>query len=619
MARTVGETFRRIGDALAARDAGALGDAELLQRFVKRADAAAFTALVRRHGPMVLGVCKRLLRDAADADDAFQTTFVLLSRKAGSLGRPERLAGWLFQVAYRTARRARALRARRRECQAPLPEAAMDSPVAEIVWRELRPIFDEELDRLPEKLRLPVVLCFLEGRTKRGAARQLGWPEGTFSTRLQQARELLRGRLARRGVALSAGTFSLALFEGAAAAAMPPTLTSATVHVASLAATGVALTGPVAVLTQGVIHSMYLTKLKLAAALVVAVGVLGGGAGWVSQRGDGGGSARAEQPAAPERPNSSAAAKDEPAAKKSPAVDPRSLDDLYDLTARVPADAQQRYEEALAREQQARTAVDMAERTLSRRENSVARLKKSLDAGQTPGKDQYEFTAAALDVARAELIRAKKVFALAQAERQRAEAARDLNRANAPAAIDAALAEVDVRQAEANLDAAKARLRLKQIELANTKQLQTQNVVSKAEYERAAAEAEIAEAGVKQAEAALERARLILKQSRKPADPAPKIAPPAAKTDPTAEKARDRIRELFNEKVKWAAEAEADAARAAEAEARIRDALESLHKLRLRQAERAKALHDAGALSADELKKAYDALDTAKKRLAEGR
>jgi RNA polymerase sigma factor (sigma-70 family) len=618
MAQSVGETFRRIGEALAASNAGAQGDAELLQRFTKRSDSAAFTALVRRHGPMVLGVCRRLLRDAADADDAFQTTFVLLARKAGSLGRPERLAGWLFQVAYRTARRARALRARRRECQAPLPEAATDSPVAEIVWRELRPIFDEELNRLPEKLRLPVVLCFLEGRTKRGAARHLGWPEGTFSTRLQQARELLRGRLSRRGVALSTGAFSLALFEGSATAAVPPALTSATVHVASLAAAGAALTGPVAVLTQGVIHSMYLTKLKLAAALVVAVGVLGGGAGWVSQRGD----ARAEQPAAGpgDRAAETAPAKD--ATKTPPADSNRPESGLFfhywyprqDQPAA--ADAQQAYENALLREQQARSAVDMAERTLARRQNSVDRLMKLLDAGQSPGKDQYEFTAAALDVARAELARAKQVLTVAQEERQRAETARDLNRANAPVAIDAALAEVDVRQAEANLDAARARLRLKQIELANTKQLQAQNVVSKAEYERAVAETQIAEAGVKQAEAALERARLILKQSRKPAtDPAPKLKPPAIETDP---RELDR-RKLLDRKVTEAARAEEEEARATQSEARIRFELESLHKVRLRQAERAKALHDAGALSAEELKKAYDALDAAKKRLAEGR
>ena len=235
-------------------------------------------------------------------------------RKAGSLSRPEQLAGWLFQVAYRTARRARFTRLRRRSHELPLPDVAVESPIAEIVWRELQPIFDEEVTRLPEKLRLPVVMCFLEGRTKRSAARSLGWAEGTFSCRLQQARELLRTRLTRRGVTLSAGAMTMALFQGTASASISAPLMSTTIHSASLAAAGSALSAPVAALTQGVIQSMFLTKLKIVAALVVAVGVLGGGTGWLMSNGSGSGdlamagepgTTPAEKKSTPSQPNTS--------------------------------------------------------------------------------------------------------------------------------------------------------------------------------------------------------------------------------------------------------------------------------------------------------------------------
>jgi RNA polymerase sigma factor (sigma-70 family) len=281
MAQSVTRAVGRLRHLLAVKDAAGESDVDLLRRFANRADSAAFEAIVRRHGPMVLGVCRRLLRDSADADDSFQATFCILARKASALSRPERLAGWLFQVAYRTARRARGLRQRRQANQVPLPEIAVASPVAQIVWRELQPIFDEEVSRLPENLRLPVVLCFLEGQTKRSAAKNLGWPEGTFSCRLQQARELLRSRLSRRGVTLSAGALAVALFQGTATAAVSSSLASATINSAALAATGATLSGPAAVLAHGVLHSMYVTKLKIAAVLVLTVGVFGSGTGWV--------------------------------------------------------------------------------------------------------------------------------------------------------------------------------------------------------------------------------------------------------------------------------------------------------------------------------------------------
>jgi RNA polymerase sigma factor (sigma-70 family) len=179
----------------------ALSDEQLLEWFVRRREEAAFSALVRRHGPMVLGVCRRVLRHSHDAEDAFQATFLVLAEKAHRLRRPELLANWLYGVAYRTALHARQRAARRSERER--ETAAMFPPTSdpEIESRELRRILDEELHRLPEKYRAPLVLCYLEGKTNEEAARLLGWPAGSMSHRLARGRELLRERLhARLGV-----------------------------------------------------------------------------------------------------------------------------------------------------------------------------------------------------------------------------------------------------------------------------------------------------------------------------------------------------------------------------------------------------------------------------------
>src|SRR5215472_6015997 len=173
-------------------------DRELLDCFVQRRDDAAFAALVRRHGPMVLSVCRRVLRHAQDTEDAFQATFLVLARKAARLRRPELLANWLYGVAYRTAQHARERSARRhqREREAasmPAPTTDPESPQL-----ELRRVLDEELHRLPEKYRLPLVLCYLEGKTNKEAACLLGWPSGSMAHRLERGRDLLRERLGAR-------------------------------------------------------------------------------------------------------------------------------------------------------------------------------------------------------------------------------------------------------------------------------------------------------------------------------------------------------------------------------------------------------------------------------------
>ena len=179
-------------------------DAQLLVRFALERDDNAFAALVQRHGPMVLGVCSRVLRDPNDADDAFQATFLVLVRKARSISRPHLLANWLFGVARRTALEAKTRAARRQARERKVVDVATADPTLAAVWADLRPVLDEEVGRLPERYRVPFVLCYLEGRTNEEAARLLDCPKGTVLSRLSWARQRLRTRLTHRGLAPSA-------------------------------------------------------------------------------------------------------------------------------------------------------------------------------------------------------------------------------------------------------------------------------------------------------------------------------------------------------------------------------------------------------------------------------
>jgi RNA polymerase sigma factor (sigma-70 family) len=259
------------------RDGGGLTDGQLLQCFLSQRDEAAFAALVRRHSPMVWGVCRRVLHNPHDAEDAFQATFLVLVRKAAAIRQKELVGNWLYGAAYRAALEAKAARRRVRERQVsamPEPEAP-----AEDLWADLRPVLDRELSRLPDKYRVPVVLCDLEGRARREVARQLGIPEGTLSSRLATARRTLARRLARRGLALSGGALALALSQDGAAAGMPTSLVSSTIQAARVSAGGGAISAEVAALTEGVLKAMLLSKLKIVSAVVLALGVLVAGAG----------------------------------------------------------------------------------------------------------------------------------------------------------------------------------------------------------------------------------------------------------------------------------------------------------------------------------------------------
>src|SRR5262249_33634011 len=174
---------------LTAQQSSRLTDQQLLQRFVATREEAAFATLVERHGPMVLGVCRAVLRHAQDAEDACQATFLVLARNAASIRKPTSLAHWLHGVAYRLARRAKADRDRIYERRA--NDRSPPSPLDELTGRELRQILHEELAHLPERYRVPLILCYLEGKTQDEAARQLGWTAATLKGRVDRGRNLL--------------------------------------------------------------------------------------------------------------------------------------------------------------------------------------------------------------------------------------------------------------------------------------------------------------------------------------------------------------------------------------------------------------------------------------------
>jgi RNA polymerase sigma factor (sigma-70 family) len=227
---------------------------------------------------MVWGVCRRVLRRHHDAEDAFQATFLVLVRKAASIASRELLANWLYGVAHRTALKAGAAigkRHRRERQVTPMPEP---EAVGQDSGDDLLPLLDQELSRLPDRYRVPVILCDLEGKTRKEAARQLGVPEGTVAGRLARARALLAKRLARPGRALSGAGVSAVLVRSASAS-VPAAVASSTVKAAGLLAAGQAaavgaISARVVVLTEGVLKAMLLTKLKAATGMCLAVGML---------------------------------------------------------------------------------------------------------------------------------------------------------------------------------------------------------------------------------------------------------------------------------------------------------------------------------------------------------
>jgi RNA polymerase sigma factor (sigma-70 family) len=306
---------------LAAENEHADADAQLLQRFVTARDEMAFELLLRRHGPMVRGVCRRLLRRTHDVEDAFQATFLALVRKAGGITGRGSLSGWLYRVAYRTALRARSAAGRLPATGDSLTEPVAPPVSADLVWRDLRPLLDDEVSRLPARYSLPVVLCYFQGMSHEEAARELGCAKTTVAVRLLRARKLLHGRLTRRGLALSAGALVEALSQHAARATLP----AATVHAALRAAvafgtgsTAGASTRAVS-LAEGVLRTMLLTKVKATAAVILlTAGLVAFGVGWLPRS--------ANVKGAPPAP-------DEPPPAKAPTPPPERPADVVDISA----------------------------------------------------------------------------------------------------------------------------------------------------------------------------------------------------------------------------------------------------------------------------------------------
>src|SRR5262245_10585702 len=213
-----GTALQHVRRLLAGRVGEGKSDGELLRAFADRQDHEVFAVLVRRHGPMVFNVCRRVLRQQQDAEDAFQATFLVLARNAAAVRSGQALAAWLHRAAYRMALGLRRAAARRRHHEGKATVMTSRDPAADVAWQELQALLEDEVQRLPEKYRMAFVLCCLEGQSRADAARVLGLKEGTISSRLDQAHKRLQSRLARRGVALTAALTAAALADRAGAA-----------------------------------------------------------------------------------------------------------------------------------------------------------------------------------------------------------------------------------------------------------------------------------------------------------------------------------------------------------------------------------------------------------------
>lgn len=279
----LGQVLRHLRRLIGGQPPEELLDGPLLEQFLARRDAAAFEALVQRYGPLVFGVCRRVLQDEHDAEDAFQATFLVFARRADAIRTPGAVGSWLCGTAYRIALKARAAKARRRAQEKEAGTKLKMDRADRDAWDELKPILDEELSRLPEKYRIPLVLCYLEGKTNEDAARELGWAPGSMSYRLAQAKERLRERLIHRGVAITTGLFGPALALHAQTALPPaliePTVQGAILFQAGQAAAGV-LSAQVIALAEAMLRAAHVLKVMIAALIGLFLFVLIGSIGW---------------------------------------------------------------------------------------------------------------------------------------------------------------------------------------------------------------------------------------------------------------------------------------------------------------------------------------------------
>ncbi|OAI42293.1 hypothetical protein AYO40_00175 [Planctomycetaceae bacterium SCGC AG-212-D15] len=279
MARApLGSVLRQLRKLVGGDTREETGDGVLLERFAGARDEQAFEELLARHGPMVYGVCRRLVDNEHDAADAYQATFLVLAKKAGSIRKRDAVGSWLYGVAYRVARKARARAGRVRTSDEPVDPMSNADPSSAVVWADLRRVLDDELNTLPRKYRDPLVLCYLEGQTHEQAARSLGWPTGTMSRRVGRGLEWLRERLTRRGVTMPSAALMAVLAGSTARAAVPAALSASTARAAALFAQGAATTGasaPALLLADGALRAFHVARLKAVIGIFVTVGLLG--------------------------------------------------------------------------------------------------------------------------------------------------------------------------------------------------------------------------------------------------------------------------------------------------------------------------------------------------------
>jgi RNA polymerase sigma factor (sigma-70 family) len=284
----LGTVLRQLRGLIDTQATEAITDGQLLRRFTRGGDEMAFAALLRRHGPMVLAVGRRVLGHVEDAEDVLQATFMLLARKAASIRQEAALGGWLHAVAFRLAVKAKGQAKMRQEREIRAGRAAtrqQGEPGLDTAWRELLAVLDEEVGRLPRKYREPLVLCYLGGKTQEAARRQLGCPLGTVRSRLAQARKLLRTRLTRRGLTLSVGTLATVLAANSAEAALPALLFHDTLRAGlrfaadpTLAGLGSGVSAQAAALVREGMKTMSVTKMKIGIALFLLVSLVASGA-----------------------------------------------------------------------------------------------------------------------------------------------------------------------------------------------------------------------------------------------------------------------------------------------------------------------------------------------------
>src|SRR5262245_44925707 len=277
---------RRLHRGLVPAPAAGQSDREALRAFIARKDESAFAIVVQRHGPMVLRVCQRVLHHAQDAEDAFQATFLVLARKAATIGKSEALGSWLHGVAFRVSMRAKRDAGRRRANERRAPVAVGSDPAEALAWRDVQILLEAEIRRLPERYRAAFVSCYLEGRSRADAAAELGIEENTLSSRLARARDRLRGRLARRGVNLPAVLAAVALTTSTTGLAVPGDLLNTITRAATQFAARQPVTGVsnfTLQLTNGTIQSMAITKLQWAVGVLAVGGTLAVGAWGVGQ------------------------------------------------------------------------------------------------------------------------------------------------------------------------------------------------------------------------------------------------------------------------------------------------------------------------------------------------